>query len=361
MRRKRGFTLIELLVVIAIIAVLVALLLPAVQQAREAARRTQCRNNMKQLGIALHNYHDTYGMFVFARGGTTGRKRGYEGSRTWYANEGCLSGLVPLLPYVDQDPLWQQVNSELVVNGITVPPMGPVPWKSKYPPWRHNIPVYLCPSDPEADPNASGIGHNSYAFCWGDHINNNSGNRESRGMFTRETCYGVRDVTDGTSNTIAMGEIVISAGSGDNRVLGNYAQTGNTSLHQNPSQCLTYVDPTNPKYYVSSVGVGHVRGRRWCDGRPSMTGFTTVLPPNGPSCHRLNRSDWSWGIWSAQSMHPGGVNVLFGDGSVRFISDSIDTGDLTAPQPGRKSRAPSPYGVWGALGSKAGGEAINST
>src|SRR5262245_48623779 len=122
-RGRFGFTLIELLVVIAIIAVLVALLLPAVQQAREAARRSQCKNNLKQLGLALHNYHDVYGIFPFECGGT-----GWTGNGT--GNWARLSGMVVLTPYIDQAPLWNQISNKLpggVVAGF-YPAMGPEPW-----------------------------------------------------------------------------------------------------------------------------------------------------------------------------------------------------------------------------------------
>src|SRR5438552_8131033 len=116
-RRRLGFTLIELLVVIAIIAVLIALLLPAVQQAREAARRSQCKNNLKQLGLALHNYHETYGVFPFECGGT-----GWTGSGT--GNWGRLSGTVVLLPFLDQTPLWNQISTALPGGAVS----------GKYPP-----------------------------------------------------------------------------------------------------------------------------------------------------------------------------------------------------------------------------------
>ncbi len=352
-RNRHGFTLIELLVVIAIIAILIALLLPAVQQAREAARRTQCRNNMKQLGLALHNYHDTYGMFPYGQGGTAGRDFWWEG-RANASNELCLSGLVPLLPFVDQGPLWDQITR----GDANYPPQGPCPWYSSFKPWTADIPAYLCPSDPESNPAAGGIGRSNYAFCRGDSVGASS-STQTRGLFATATCYRVRDVVDGTSNTIAMAEIVICGSR--RRILGGMTCTGlGGQLSQNPSVCLTYIDPDNPDEFgpnYTDCGWA-IRGRRYPDGRPALTGFSTVLPPNGPNCNQNNYGDWSPGVYSAQSMHAGGVNVLFADGSVRFISESIDTGDLTHPAVGAKSRAPSPYGVWGSLGSKDGGEPI---
>src|SRR5262249_6699496 len=143
-RRKTGFTLIELLVVIAIIAVLVALLLPAVQQAREAARRSQCKNNLKQLGLALHNYHEQYKVFCNSRGGPN------DGS----GRQGDESGMVQLLPFIDQAPLYQQIPS-------TVPN---VCWDTGFAPWRAQIGVFLCPSAPVPIPQGAPVALKSYKF-----------------------------------------------------------------------------------------------------------------------------------------------------------------------------------------------------
>ncbi len=344
-KRRTGFTLIELLVVIAIIAILIALLLPAVQQAREAARRTQCRNNLKQLGIALHNYHDTYGRFPFGMGGTAGKN--YSTS-----NAGLLSGLAMLLPFIDQGPLWDRLSQ----GDANYPPMGPAPWKSGFAPFTADIESFLCPSDPEAIA-TSGIGRTSYAMSTGDTIRDNSYGTSVRGLFPRYRCYRMRDIRDGSSNTVAMAEIAIL--SDPQMIKGGITCTGNKSLDQNPSQCLALIDPNYPDRFGSFNDCGwNNRGRRWPDGRAPQTRFCTVLPPNSPNCNSASpKNDSSWGVYSAQSYHSGGVNALFADGSVHFISESIDTGDLTQPQPSSNSTAPSPYGVWGALGSRNGGEA----
>src|SRR5687768_12322516 len=158
-RLRRAFTLIELLVVIAIIAVLIALLLPAVQQAREAARRTQCKNNLKQLGLAIHNYHDTYTRLPIQRGGT-------DGAAAETNNKLEMSAFVGLLPYIEQAPLFNQISSPgnktrpdtgAVVG--TVQAFGPSPWyrydnSHGYAPFRARLPMLLCPSDLESSERA---------------------------------------------------------------------------------------------------------------------------------------------------------------------------------------------------------------
>src|SRR5688500_16152212 len=168
-REPRAFTLVELLVVIAIIGVLVALLLPAVQAAREAARRTQCGNNLKQLTLALHNYHDTYLYLVFRRGGTSG-------GTVDQSNQNRLSGFIPLLPFLEQKPMYDNI-----ANGdptITVPPMGKTAWNS-WPTggvhigWNDSPDTLLCPSDNGYSTKLGRL--NSYAFSNGDQVEGATG------------------------------------------------------------------------------------------------------------------------------------------------------------------------------------------
>ncbi|MEW4527640.1 DUF1559 domain-containing protein [Maioricimonas sp. JC845] len=333
--RRRGFTLIELLVVIAIIAILIALLLPAVQQAREAARRSQCKNNLKQLGLALHNYHDTYGVFPYRQGGTN------ESTHNWSRQ----SGFVGLLPYIDQAPLFNQISSELVVGGTTYPPMGPNTWNGNYPPWQQTIPVLLCPSETrhvEIDT----IGDTTYGFVAGDTYRTNTSN--PRGLFGWQSSTRFSDILDGSSNTIAMAEMKFPTGSGD---IGHTAVGSNFTI---PTDCLATYNPSTRQYIVSANGW---KGRRWPDGGAGSTAVTTTLPPNSPSCAH-NNHDAQEGFYSAGSAHVGGCHVLMGDGSVQFISENIDTGDLSVDAV-NVTGGVSPYGVWGSLGSKAGGEVIS--
>lgn len=223
--RRRGFTLIELLVVIAIIAILIALLLPAVQQAREAARRTQCKNNLKQLGLALHNYHDNFQVFPPA----------LIASGRYCANPFRLNttGFVMILPYMDQAPMYNQYNFSTVsslsaditncsppppaVGGVAVSTANQAVYQTK-------LAAHLCPSDPNSNANytsvpnttnfyeANNIARSNYLFSTGDYTDYNAsykslaGNTANIGVFGNDGAARIGDITDGTSNTILVGE-----------------------------------------------------------------------------------------------------------------------------------------------------------
>ena len=371
--------------VIAIIAILVSLLLPAVQQAREAARRSQCQNNLKNIGLALHNYHSTYKRFPAARAGTTRNPPGNapnpgpNGNAAHNGNR--LSAFVPLMPFLDQTALWNEVSHPLNVdrngNPHTPPfnPMGPRPWNGNYGPWRYQTATLLCPSD---DAPVTGQADTNYGVCWGDNgmgnyqnWNQNPENRRNasnRGVFGDKVWRGIRSMRDGTVNTLLVGENgrfaggirLFQAGVAGRRAYGE-------AIFQDPfTSCLAEVtDPDNPGFYsdAGSTAVPYLfpRGTRWCDGSPVFTGFNTTLPPNSASCVETGGrwNDAQRNVISAGSYHSGGVQVTLGDGSVRFISDSIDTadpdgdGDRSVVVSGRSN-----YGIWGALGSRAGGEVV---
>ena len=338
--RRRAFTLVELLVVIAIIGILIALLLPAVQAAREAARRSQCTNNLKQIGLALQNYHDTYNRIPALRGGTAGTNPWNNG------NNGQLSAWIGLLPFMEQGPLWEKISK----GDSTYPPFGPAAWSASFAPFRQQVPALLCPSDPAGtnrDPNST-QGRTNYMFSVGDTMNDNAYG-ETRGVFAGQRWRRFADITDGLSNTIALAERAIS--NGDNKILGGTTYGTASGMDTNPTLCLA-TRGTNG-LYASGITVSYGTGRYWGDGRPNWCGVTTVLPPNSPSCR--SNEDYHWGIWSASSYHPGGANGLMTDGSVHFFSETINTGNLSAAQ---VSSGPSPYGVWGALGSRNGGETV---
>jgi prepilin-type N-terminal cleavage/methylation domain-containing protein len=357
-RRRGGFTLIELLVVIAIIAILIALLLPAVQQAREAARRTQCKNNLKQLGLALHNYHDTYSIFPARTGGTNG-----PGAQE-QSNKLRLGPIVMLLPYFEQAPLWSQISGGFTDSrNRTWPPMGPVPYQGSantqpvYDPWLIQLQTVLCPSYPPHLQNSdttsrpgsqiTNWGRLCYFFNIGDSCNQ-TGTANSRGIFGHLAGTRMRDITDGTSNTILMAERRWPSGNGD------IGGTANNLVVFRPAECRAAYNTTTRQY---TAGVfSSFAGQRWMDGASQTVGLTTILPPNSPSC--ADGGDTSGGFMTAGSYHVGGCQLVLCDGSVRFISSNIDSGNQSADARAANVTGVSPFGVWGALGSKAGGEVV---
>ncbi|QDS89971.1 putative major pilin subunit [Rosistilla ulvae] len=345
LRKRRGFTLVELLVVIAIIGILVGLLLPAVQAAREAARRMQCGNNLKQLGLAYHNYHDTYNALPWMRGlsNTGGRNDSPIG------NEETIGGTVGLLPYLEQSALYDIISSNWT-TGAATQPFGPPRDFFYYTPWTMNIPALRCPSAPEGLAYGSAEGRLNYAINLGDMIANSHANTNTRGMFGRRTNTKFRDVVDGTSNTLLIAD---RANAVDAIEVRGLAANNVGSLNTNPSLCLA---KAAGGLYLSGVSVQSSRpmGGLWHHGFSTFCGFQTVLPPNSPSCLNDNWGD-SWGLTAASSYHPGGISAALVDGSVRFIAETIDTGDTTLPE---ATSGPSPYGVWGALGTRHGRETI---
>jgi prepilin-type N-terminal cleavage/methylation domain-containing protein len=371
--RRRAFTLVELLVVIAIIGILIALLLPAVQAAREAARRSTCTNNLKQYGIGLQNYHDANHAFPFGIGGTLAvDPTGTVVLAMPMSNQGRASGFIPMLPYIEQQAMYDQIRS----GGPALPPwppnepVTPSLGRHAYAPWIYwnvTLPVMLCPSD--VTPAAAGDRNSNYCFSRGDTISGVNNNvATTRGVFANmvnvpskatpnQSPCGIRigDILDGTSNTIAMSERVMHADVGIGARPTVRTPEGirmNIAVDAGPGKCLATV---NGGYYIVSAQVKGFGGRCWTDGHCERTGFNTVLPPNAPSCAKgaNNAADSDIGVYPPTSYHPGGALVVMCDGSVRFATDGVDTGNLGLPP---VADGPSPYGVWGALGSRAGGE-----
>lgn len=347
-RPKLAFTLVELLVVIAIIGILVALLLPAIQAAREAARRTECSNKLRQMGVAFHNYHDTYGALPWMRGGN------FMGTRNTVpiGNEGTINGLVDLLPFLEVTSLWNDISRPYAGPPATNA-YGPPRDYFWYPPWTADVPIFRCPSCPPGLPyngNTQVLGRRNYAMCLGDMIANNHSGTNRRGVFGYMSATRLPDIVDGTTNTILMAEKANASNATDVRGLGANNVGG---LNTNPSVCLTKAAGLN---YLPGVSVqsSRVLGSLWHSGLAPFVGFNTVLPPNAPTCLADNWGD-SWGVYSASGFHPGGVMVLLADASVRFVGENIDTGNPTAPE---VTNGPSPYGVWGALGTRFAGEAV---
>jgi prepilin-type N-terminal cleavage/methylation domain-containing protein/prepilin-type processing-associated H-X9-DG protein len=362
--RRRAFTLVELLVVIAIIGVLVALLLPAVQAAREAARRSQCTNNLKQLGLAVHNFHDThqrlpnssYQMLfrnpdLVANPAVHPRDQWDNGRERWsYA---CV-----LLPFMEQ----QAIYDELLRSHIP----QERPWHNT-PLTRTKISTFICPSDAQSGTvHRSDLAPISYQCNRGDYwLDWNWW--ECRGVFGRGNTANktFAGITDGTSNTMMIAEAKIGV-QGSKKVTETVATEVGAYNGAPPSICLARVglERTFTGNTESTYGWGWQPGWRWADSMTPYTLWFPMLPPNGPSCG--NRAE-SWAIVTASSYHPGGVNVLMVDGSVIFIAETINAGDPTRTVQDMPQFAggnpqdytgPSPYGVWGALGTAFGGESV---
>lgn len=357
--RPSGFTLVELLVVIAIIGILVGLLLPAVQAAREAARRMQCQNNLKQIALAAHNYESANKKFPYRSGGT-----GVGG------NEGRKSGFISILPYIEGGNLFNLIENGDPVNNI--PPGGPagyLPWVA----WNISISSMKCPSDSGA---SSYEMSNSYSHCLGGNgraigwvlsgVNSLSETGNTSGMFAHGWRGGHQShgsITDGTSNTLMYSERLVSTAENSNQT-GNPATTSGGSIrykttiafvpsvHNNPQSCYRAV---NGQYLAAGIRHQGSTGKKWHDGSPLTVAFNCVLPPNGPSCiSQINGDIGTPAILPPSSNHTGGVNAAMCDGSVHFMSETIDTGIQTVKA--QDAQIGSPYGVWGALGTISGGE-----
>lgn len=349
-RRPSGFTLVELLVVIAIIGILIGLLLPAVQAAREAARRMQCTNNLKQIGLALHNYHDVTGAFPALRAGNPLGAKSYAGNN----RNGTR---VHLLPYMEQQSLYTDMMQS--ANGSY----------DAVDPWKSVVSGYLCPScgGPEKSPNANPndtVGIADYYFFIGDRPYRSytggtytSGDMVS-GVFGNDSWCPMAKIVDGTSNTMGVSEGVrptSTAAFGD-------CVTKPGSAGWDPAS-LTPLFSRSENKYLSTCGTFQnycvLRGYRAWDGVILFHGVTAYTPPNSVLISDGTSHGQSQYVLSPTSRHSGGVNVTMMDGSVRFISDTVDCGNQSAPCRGYPTTSTkSNYGVWGALVTKSSGETV---
>jgi prepilin-type processing-associated H-X9-DG protein len=392
---------VELLVVIAIIGILVGLLLPAVQAAREAARRMSCSNNFKQIGLGLHNYHSTYDSFPYGGGGTTNVTSSgatYPDPNVTYTsatgatagfpphNALRLRGTVGLLPFIEQQPLWEKISNPLIFLTNSFRPFGPsgAADGAYYPPFATRIGTYYCPSQVESDALLT-TAKIHYGFCFGDAawmVNNpgvNTGTAPpigpgaKRGMFQSirylaqpsgalrpDGIYGFRDCLDGTANTLAMAEYVTKL---NTTVVGNTVRTTLNTTTLAPSFCQQFVDPLRPRYLKAGLTLwSGSHGHRWADGHFLHSGFNTCVPPNGPSCDHSLQSTGNFnansGFNTAGSQHRGGCHVLMCDGAVKFVTENIESGNQNARSihDGNLPGSESPYGLWGALGTRNGSE-----
>jgi len=407
--RHSGFTLVELLVVIAIIGVMVGLLLPAVQAAREAARRMSCSNNFKQIGLAMHNYHAAFDRLPTHSTGTA------TPGRNWIdpsdqSNHTMLSVTVGYLPFMEQQALWEQISNPNTVNLATPGVPRTIPWpamgptvtdatnvfgtgnNTSYQPWMTEVSALRCPSDPGTG--LPSMGRTNYAACLGDAVDRlHDGpislnqtpfatavadlRASGRGMFVTRINTRFRDVLDGLSNTIAGGEIATDLGDSaiTTRARGYATPTG---FRVDPRWCTMVsatsgVDPLRPQFWSPAtiatspsvlVDGNQGRGFRWASAGHIYNVVNTILPPNNEVC--VSTGDTGRGICPPSSRHQGGVHVMMGDGAIRFITNSIEAGNsratsvsvltIGAAGPG----AISPYGLWGALGTKANRETISA-
>jgi prepilin-type processing-associated H-X9-DG protein len=351
--------LVELLVVIAIIGVLIALLLPAVQAAREAARRMQCSNKLKQLGIAVHNYHDIYNAVPSGKSTLPNRS----GTSQMYK----FSALLMLTPFIELQSIYDLMVNTPSANCYQNHPAGI---------YNVNFAPFLCPSNsgevPIAD--SGNVGRNNYHIMYGDVITNADTNSNDgaytntvacpRGFFGLHLSYkSFAAITDGLSNTIAFSERV---GLESKRQQYSYRNPKKGAVMvgswSSVTSAATRLHCINASKNTSATAAGNSPGLQWTNGGTGLNGLSTVMAPNMATC---SGELWGSGLTlnTPSSNHTGGVNCCFGDGSVHFISETINSltagsgiSDSSNIVRNAESGDISKWGVWGALGSACGQE-----
>jgi prepilin-type N-terminal cleavage/methylation domain-containing protein/prepilin-type processing-associated H-X9-DG protein len=336
--RRPGFTLVELLVVITIIGILIALLLPAVQAARDAARRAQCVNNLKQFGLALHNYHQNRGTFPR-----------YSYPPVKFSLWQGMSVHVMLLPYLEQPAIYEQWNWSRSWDDPLIGRPSNLVLKNR------KLSAFRCPSD-SAFPDPAYPGNNYVVsqgptVGWGNTtpaLSPAPAAADMIGVFRPDAEVTIAEIRDGTSNTIAISEQLIGDNDNASYTPGDVVRPVSIAFpYTFPSQTQleTYGQQCDAVKLAAGGQLSHV-GEEWAAPMPAQTVFNTLAPPNWrwPTCqHGGPPSQWmdSPGVFPARSRHPGGVNTGMADGAVRFFANTID------------------FFVYQALGSRAGNEVVS--
>jgi prepilin-type processing-associated H-X9-DG protein len=355
---------VELLVVIAIIGILIALLLPAVQAAREAARRMQCSNNLKQLALAAHTKHDA-SKYLPSAAVQPEFVTGYDQAIHWN-RRGRISWAAMLCPYIEQPTRYQQIM-EHAFGTVDIHPYTTTQTVTDNSitydnPYAGQMSGFLCPSDQVKGPMDGVIGVTSYHINMGDEALNNIESYNASALNRGVAAMGnamkmdLSSITDGTSNTLMYSESCIATPRNTNIT---DIKTGtvitSSDIYHNTIQILE--DCLNSK---NASGLNPVRasvkGARWADGYSAYVAFNPILPPNAPSCAYNSSEDV---LVTASSYHTGGVNSALCDGSVQFVSETINckttaTWAVTLNNYGITGK--SNFGVWGGMGSRNGGE-----
>jgi prepilin-type N-terminal cleavage/methylation domain-containing protein/prepilin-type processing-associated H-X9-DG protein len=354
-RGSRGFTLVELLVVIAIIGTLVGLLLPAVQTAREAARMSACGNNLRQIGMAVLTYESTKQMFPLQNKNWV--LKAMKSTNTNFQFWGCI---VNILPYVEEQSKYNDIVANMISSDI-------YPWSSatNASTVATSAPVFICPSDGLASAKKA---KKSYLASFGDIPQGTSGGYKTRGIFISgnngssvNAMVKLSHVTDGTSKTLLFSERCQGNGTGvDKSVKAGLAGGVATDRDKKPQLCLDQVVDNQ----LASTAASGYSCYRWLSNETINDVFHTILPPNGPSCSSGDTgANPSGMLTTVSSYHNAGVNTVFADGAVRFISETIYAGDPndTPIKPSGKNwydySGESQWGIWGAMGTKSGAEA----
>jgi prepilin-type N-terminal cleavage/methylation domain-containing protein/prepilin-type processing-associated H-X9-DG protein len=359
---RAGFTLVELLVVIAIIGTLVGLLLPAVQSAREAARRSACTNKIKQIALGVLNCESAK-LYVPPAAGNQAIKANFMFGGTLGTRWQRWSFLVPTVPFMEETQLADRIDRYQKTSSG----QGRSPWDNAADsegasPNRMQLSGLLCPSESTLTPGQIGeqLGFTSYHCNRGDIWQDSFTDRSKRGPFTFGESAGggmnavkIKDILDGTSKTVMLGEVVI--GNKQANLPAGVGISSGLASTSAPSACLAQV---SGGAYLSGplTTYNSIIGGRWTDGAHNFTAFFTAVPPNFPRCARDDNSNNN--CLPASSYHTSGANIAMMDGSVRFVSDSIDAGDPTVAMSLANATGASIRGVWGAMGSIAGRESI---